>query len=930
MRCLLPESGEVEASFNVLLDDAILKILVGAGIKDVRVDLVEGEVDFARVTEGLGMEIPVVGRLTSLAVDVKRIFPEWQTAEGTVELFLEGVSYDGWEVPEASLGLRLGEGEYGVKLAGRALGSEFEISGDGKFERAALESDGFVTEGIAGDLRIAQLGELLRAIDTKFEMEGRFAEFPKSEIGGTWSVDLDDGMFAGVSVDLLAEATDDEASPLRLDATYAGKIVTLRNLGMDGRKLSGMFDTETQAYEMKESMDGFRTDSIAPWLTGVGVELPGSGVVSLEWEGSGNLLSNTHEGALTNLSATWNWKEIEGEPQRAPISASGEILYDWPKSVEANDLVVETEGQRIALDAKLADDSVELEKFAWSEGEEEIATGEGNLPFPEDFSDMKGFIANDDRPLSLKIKSKTLPLSKLSPWVKGLDKIGPTATGKVDIELAGSLAEPQVDASVELRGVSVPDQPEIPATDVTLKLVAEDGIARITGEAVAPDYAPAVLDLEMPFLPKKWAENPELIKEAPLNGKLDLPRVDLSRFQALVPGASDLKGVAEGKIEVTGTVGDPKVDGDLNLEGGKLAFENEAIPSLDGMNLDIQTDLNEITIKGGISRLEGGNLDLDGSMAIKETEGRKAGDLDVKLSARGLPIMRNDFLILRANADLRIRGGMNDATLTGEVGIVDSMFYKDMDLIPIGKPFLEPSPAKLPGISATKESSALVPPPFGDWTANVVVTTIDPILIRGNLGKGAVDVALRVEGKLANPKPVGTVRLRDAVARLPFTTLDIKEGTLTFTPATGLDPIVDLRGTAEPRPYRVEIYAQGRMSDPQLILTSQPPLPEAEIMTLIATGTTSSGLEDSQAASSRALQLLIEELRRGRFLFGKQLRPVLGLLDNVDFSLSEGDPYDSETYNSARLKLSDKWFVSAGIGTSGEQRVMAIYRLRFK
>jgi len=120
------------------------------------------------------------------------------------------------------------------------------------------------------------------------------------------------------------------------------------------------------------------------------------------------------------------------------------------------------------------------------------------------------------------------------------------------------------------------------------------------------------------------------------------------------------------------------------------------------------------------------------------------------------------------------------------------------------------------------------------------------------------------------------------------------------------------------------------MSDPQLVLTSEPPLPENEIMTLLATGTTSAGLEDSQAASSRAMQLLIEELRRGRFLFGKQLRPVLGLLDNVDFSLAETDPYDSDSYSSATLKLSDRWFITAGLGSQGDQRIMAVWRFRFR
>ncbi len=101
-------------------------------------------------------------------------------------------------------------------------------------------------------------------------------------------------------------------------------------------------------------------------------------------------------------------------------------------------------------------------------------------------------------------------------------------------------------------------------------------------------------------------------------------------------------------------------------------------------------------------------------------------------------------------------------------------------------------------------------------------------------------------------------------------------------------------------------------------------------MTLLATGTTTEGLEDPQAASNRAMQLLIEELRRGRFLFGKQLRPALKLLDNVDFSLAESDPYDSDSYSSATIKLSDKWYVSAGLGSQGDQRVLGIWRFSFK
>jgi len=160
--------------------------------------------------------------------------------------------------------------------------------------------------------------------------------------------------------------------------------------------------------------------------------------------------------------------------------------------------------------------------------------------------------------------------------------------------------------------------------------------------------------------------------------------------------------------------------------------------------------------------------------------------------------------------------------------------------------------------------------------------------------------------------------------------LRIRKGTLEFTPAGGLDPALEIRGRAEPRPYTVNVFVTGRASDPQLVLTSSPPLPENEIMTLLATGATTSDLENPELAQARAMKLLAEEIRRGRFVVGKRLRPILGLLDRVDFTLAEEDPYSSDRYSSATIALSDKWFLSAGLGEDNDTRVMGIWKLRFR
>ncbi|MDP4994998.1 MAG: translocation/assembly module TamB [Akkermansiaceae bacterium] len=926
----LPENGEIAANGKVRLGDSVLQFDVGKGISDVRLDMIEGELDFGKLLGGFGLGIPVKGKLKSLALGLEKIYPDWQQGVGTAELYVEDFSYDEWDVATASVGVVLEDGAFSAKLVADALGSEIRISAGGGFNRDfSQEMAKYSVEKISGDLEIAKVEEVLNALDGKFDLGMDFSEFPESKLSGGWEVDLSDG-FQGAGGDVTLSAKEADATPIRVNAYYEEDLATLRNLDADGMKSSGKYFIAEKRYEATKVFTDFDGKRMEPWIKGAGIETPATGVLSMKWEGSGDITANTHQGKLSGMNGVVNFKPVEGEETREPISLAGDLEYAWPGKVEMNGLVVQTQGQSLKLDALMDGGQLELEEFTWLDGEEELARGAGTLPVPEDFSKLDEFLANNTETMELKLSTETLALSKLRPWVPALDQIDESATGKVEITLAGSMAEPEVMTLVELRDISSPTQPDLPKMDVTLRIEAKDDVAKVSGEAIAPDYAPATLEAEMPFFPKKWAEDPELIKAAEVKGELNLPRIELSRFQSLIPGAEELGGVAEGRMSVAGTVGAPVIDGNISLKEGKFRMEGNTVPALSGINLDVQTDLQKVTIKGGINDVEGGNLRIDGSLGLKNAERDGLGDLDVSVKGRGLPAVRNEFIIVRANLDLSVKGGFTDAKVAGEIGIIDSVFYKDMELIPIGKPFLEPSAAKLPAVDAPAEIGSMVPPPFDNWTANVVVKTIDPILIRGNLGTGKVDAALRIEGKLGDPKPNGTVRLYNVVARLPFSTLEIREGNLTFTPQTGFDPILEIRGTAEPRPYRVDIYVYGRASDPQLALTSQPPLPENEIMTLLATGTTSSGLEDSQAATSRAMQLLIEEVRRGRFLFGKQLRPVLGLLDNVDFSLSENDPYDSESFNSARVKLSDKWYISAGLGEQGEQRVMAIYRLRFR
>jgi autotransporter translocation and assembly factor TamB len=324
--------------------------------------------------------------------------------------------------------------------------------------------------------------------------------------------------------------------------------------------------------------------------------------------------------------------------------------------------------------------------------------------------------------------------------------------------------------------------------------------------------------------------------------------------------------------------------------------------------------------------MAGGTLAASGTLDI--VDGRPGG-IDLRVNGSQLPVLRNDSMIVRADADLRLAGEIKQAAVSGNVAIVNSLFYRDIEILPIGTPFATASAASLPRIDAPVAAGSGLPEPFRDWALDVRVVTGNPFLIRGNFAEGSVTANVRLGGTLGNPAPDGEVTIDNLKAALPFSTLNVRRGSLRFTPGNGFDPVVEIRATSDPRPYRVNGYVHGRASDPQIVLTSSPPLPENEIMTLLATGTTTSGLENPSAASSRAIQLFAEEIRRGRFVVGRQLRPLLGLLDRVDFTLAEADPYTDESFSTATLSITDRWYLSAGMSDDGDTRVMGIWRLTF-
>ncbi len=919
----LPEGGMPSASAKLHVDEAVFGVDVPEGMGSLSFSLLEGKLQSDRLVEHFGLELPARGSLTSFSLNLENPLPDPLATTGEVRLLLEDVRYDDWEVAQMGLDVSVMSDLVTLTANVVGLGTELNLNAAVVVDRG---EEGIALVSADGAFDVPEVSALASRLDEKLDGFELKEDLPRSSLAGGFQVGFDGFAAKTAGASLVLSPEDPElVSALKVSGGWGADGGVKGEVNLDGVEIDGSYDLNAATYQGTMRLDGFTTERVVAWLKPVGAEVPGVVGVSGDWNGRGEVKSGVHRGLLNLGNANW------ASADAPDVDAAVVIDYDWPEAVRVRNLGVKAANQSVDLNLAMEDGVLKLEELNWMDGERQMMKGRGHLPVPKDLRNLdkwRQLLANDVSEVDFEVESEVIHLADLKELVPALaGKVSETSTGYVKVRLSGTYGTPEFDALLDLRGLGSPSQPDLPPADFNLKMRTGGGVLMVDGKAEIPDYAPAVLNASMGFKPRQWAEDPDSLMDEGFSARVELPKVQVSRFEDLVPTVETMKGVLSGYVEAGGTIGMPEVLGRVELSGGGVVFDSPDFPSVTELVFQIDATRERVTLSNLSAGVAGGSLQGGGALELEEM---KPASLDFRLKGSYLPVVRNDSLIVRSNLDLRLAGDWESALLSGDVGVVDSLFYRDIELIPVGKPFTQPSAAALPKVDTAKAEKKAVPEPFGNWRLGVNARTESPFLIRGNFATGRVTANIKVGGTVGKPAPDGLVRIADVRAALPFTTLKVKRGTVKFTPAGGLDPVIEIRGTAEPRPYRVNVFAYGPASSPKLVLTSNPPLPENEIMTLVATGTTTSGLEDPQAASSRGMQLLAEEFRRGRLPLGKQLRPVLGVLDRVDFSVAEEDPYTSEQYSTATFNLSERVFVTAGMGEQGESRVLGFWRFSFK
>jgi hypothetical protein len=269
--------------------------------------------------------------------------------------------------------------------------------------------------------------------------------------------------------------------------------------------------------------------------------------------------------------------------------------------------------------------------------------------------------------------------------------------------------------------------------------------------------------------------------------------------------------------------------------------------------------------------------------------------------------------------------------------LTQSRFFKEIDILPIGLPG-RPKPAPK---SAPSNPDIALPPPLDKWKIDLAVKTreADPFLIRGNLANGQVAMNLRVGNTGATPWVEGAVTIDRFAASLPFSTLTLDNGKVLFTKNAPLtQPTLDLQAQSKVRDYTVNAFIFGQASEPQIQFTSEPPLPHADIVSLLATGTTTSEITgNADVLASRAAMLAVQSLWKKLFGKGKAApapsanpRGDPSFADRFELELGAVDHKTGAREATAKYKVNDQIYILGELDTQGRYTGSLKYLLRFR
>jgi translocation and assembly module TamB len=309
--------------------------------------------------------------------------------------------------------------------------------------------------------------------------------------------------------------------------------------------------------------------------------------------------------------------------------------------------------------------------------------------------------------------------------------------------------------------------------------------------------------------------------------------VNMALFQSLYPKIL-ARGSVGVNLDASGTLAQPVLQGRLEVKNTYVSH-NDFPSGLSDLNGVLLFDRNRFQIETLTGTTGGGTVALTGSAAYQGG----VLELDFGATAHGVRLRYPPGVSSTADADLRLTGNTNSALLTGNVVVTKLAVTPGFDF----SAYIERSRQTIVLSQTDSLQSRL--------KLDVHVTTTPELQMQTANARLSGNADLRVRGTAERPAILGRAEVLEGEINFNGNKYNLERGDVTFANPARTQPIIDLRATTRVRDYDITVQFRGDASVPnglKVTWQSEPQLPEADVIALLALGRTQE--ESAVAASS--------------------------------------------------------------------------------
>jgi len=363
----------------------------------------------------------------------------------------------------------------------------------------------------------------------------------------------------------------------------------------------------------------------------------------------------------------------------------------------------------------------------------------------------------------------------------------------------------------------------------------------------AKGYVPVAAFSAVSAEARAAAHGAETAAEDRIDLHVESTPIDLGLVQGFTNAVTNVKGTLQANVDITGSAADPHPNGTIAVANASFSVPRTGVnyTNLQG-RIDLLPDKIHIDNIAVLDNHQNA-LSITGDLAVHE---KQLGALLLNVTARDFKVIDNKMGNVRINSDVQLGGELRAPRIEGDLGIETGSINLDEVLAQTtGSAYATSQTEYLTKPEAAAPAQPATPSPFDALKMDVHLTVPDDLVVKASslqtpdapIGLGALNVTLGGDVR-ATKEPGSPIVLLGAVNTVRgiydfqgrrFEVL--RDGGIRFVgePINDMDPLLDIRARRIISGVEARVNVRGSVKQPDIQLSSTPPLEQADILSLI-------------------------------------------------------------------------------------------------